>query len=50
MLPFSFWFTVTAVISDLNQMPVTVILELMRLSYANASRSYALIVRDERLG
>lgn len=49
MLPFSFWFTVTALISDLNQLPLPVILELLLLSYANARRSHALIVEDERL-
>lgn len=31
-------------------MTVTVILELLLLSYANTRRSYALIVKDEHLG
>lgn len=39
----------TGLISNLNQMPVLVILESLLLSYANVPRSYALIVKDERL-
>lgn len=31
-------------------MPVSVILELLLISYANPRCSYALIVKDERLG
>ena len=46
---FSHCLTVTALISDFNQLPATVVLELLLLNYANPRCSYALIVKDERL-